>query len=95
MLDSDGSLDDVDVAPAKGGPIDLVNSSRTGWLYPPGDLASMRHHVHDLVGDDRKRAAFSREARLSVRDRSWRTLCDELIGHYGEAIADTRARARA
>lgn len=83
------------VAPAKGGPIDLVNSSRTGWLYPPGDLASMRHHVHDLVGDDRKRAAFSREARLSVRDRSWRTLCDELIGHYGEAIADTRARARA
>ena len=83
------------VAPAKGGPIDLVNSSRTGWLYPPGDLASMRHHVRDLVGDDRKRAAFSREARLSVKDRTWRSLCDELLLHYREAIIDARTRASA
>jgi phosphatidylinositol alpha 1,6-mannosyltransferase len=83
------------VAPAKGGPIDLVNSSRTGWLYAPGDLATMRRHVRDLVGDDRKRAAFSREARLSVKDRTWHSLCDELMGHYREAITVVRDRASA
>ena len=26
------------VAPASGGPVDLVDPSRTGWLYTPGDL---------------------------------------------------------
>ncbi len=83
------------IAPAKGGPIDIVNSSRTGWLYPPGDLAAMRGHVRDLVGDDRKRAAFSREARQSVEDRTWRNLCEELMGHYDEAIEDVRTRADA
>ncbi len=83
------------VAPAKGGPIDLVDSSRTGWLYPPGDLATMRRHVRDLVGDDRKRAAFSREARLAVKDRTWRSLCDDLMGYYQEAIAETRLRESA
>ncbi|WOP18924.1 glycosyltransferase family 1 protein [Raineyella sp. LH-20] len=82
------------IAPAKGGPIDLVNSSRTGWLYAPGDLASMRRHVRDLLGDDRKRAAFSTEARLSVLDRTWGRLCDDLMGHYREAIAESRSRHR-
>ncbi|WOQ17787.1 glycosyltransferase family 1 protein [Raineyella sp. W15-4] len=82
------------VAPAKGGPIDLVNSSRTGWLYAPGDLASMRRHVRDLLGDDRKRAAFAAEARLSVLDRTWRSLCDDLMGHYREAIDEARSRQR-
>lgn len=82
------------IAPAKGGPIDLVNSSRTGWLYRPGDLASMRRHVRDLLGDDRKRAAFATEARLSVLDRTWHRLCDDLMGHYGEAIAEVASRQR-
>ena len=38
------------VAPARGGPLDLVDSSRTGWLYSPGDLEGLRAHVADLAG---------------------------------------------
>lgn len=82
------------VAPAKGGPLDLVSHSRTGWLYPPGDLSEMRRHVLDLLGDDAKRAAFGHAARASVEHRSWDFICAQLITHYREAIG-SRARAAA
>lgn len=74
------------VAPRRGGPIDLVDPSRTGWLYRPGDLRGMRGHVVDLIGDDAKRRAFGEAARASVANRSWTHLCTELMGHYDEAI---------
>lgn len=74
------------LAPRKGGPIDLIAPSHTGWLYPPGDLAALRAQVEDLVGDDVKRAAFGAAARASVVHRTWRNVCSELVEHYQEAI---------
>jgi len=74
------------VSVRSGGPIDLVDHSRTGWLYPPGDLATMVDRVRDLTGDELKRQAFGRAARASVANRSWRSICGELIGHYSTAI---------
>ncbi|WP_420110853.1 glycosyltransferase family 4 protein [Pseudactinotalea sp.] len=75
------------VAPAAGGPRDLVDVSRTGWLYAPGDLAGLRSAVVDLVGDERKRRAFGRAARAAVVDRTWARIGDELIDHYRWARA--------
>ncbi|WP_040320578.1 glycosyltransferase family 4 protein [Aeromicrobium marinum] len=75
------------VAVAKGGPVDLVDESRTGWLYAPGDLAGMRARVLDLVGDESKRRAFGVAARRSVMGRRWSALCGELVGHYSAAVA--------
>ncbi|MGY4719741.1 glycosyltransferase [Naumannella cuiyingiana] len=80
------------IAPARGGPIDLIDPSRTGWLYSPGDLAGMRAHVRDLLGDDRKRANFGAAARAAVEHRTWPYMCDRLLGHYAEAIAEHRAQ---
>lgn len=74
------------VAPRRGGPIDLVDPSHTGWLYPPGDLDQLRQFTLDLVGDDAKRAAFGREARARVEHRTWPVLCEELVEHYREAV---------
>lgn len=74
------------IAPHRGGPIDLVDQSRTGWLYRPGDLEGLRGHVVDLIGDDAKRRAFGVAARNSTLDRTWTNLCTELVGHYREAI---------
>lgn len=73
------------VATGRGGPLDLVEQSRNGWLYRPGDLAEMRSRVQDLVGDAAKRRAFAERARESVLGRGWDRLGDELIGHYGDA----------
>jgi phosphatidylinositol alpha 1,6-mannosyltransferase len=76
------------VSTGVGGPVDLVEPSRTGWLYRPGDLEQMADQVRDLTGDDSKRAAFGRAARSAVQGRSWRSVCSELVGHYAAAIED-------
>jgi len=64
---------------------DLVDNSRTGWLYPPGDLAALRAHVADLVGDEAKRRAMGAAAHQAVRARTWPVVCDRLLRHYEEA----------
>lgn len=74
------------IAPHRGGPVDLIDQSRTGWLYRPGDLAAMRSHVVDLIGDDAKRAAFGAAARESVLGCTWEKVCAELMEHYRKAI---------
>ncbi|WP_457948918.1 glycosyltransferase family 4 protein [Pseudarthrobacter sp. alpha12b] len=75
------------VATGRGGPLDLVENSRTGWLYEPGDLSAMRARVQDLMGDDAKRRAFAAAAHASVQDRTWPALCTELIQHYRDVSA--------
>jgi phosphatidylinositol alpha 1,6-mannosyltransferase len=79
------------VATGRGGPLDLVQNSRTGWLYRPGDLQDLRARVLDLIGDDAKRRAFSLAARESVAHRTWSSLGDELLEHYGHAIGSVAA----
>ena len=74
------------IAPGRGGPLDLVDSSRTGWLYTPKDLSAMRAHAVDLLGDEAKRRAFGIAGRQQVLSRSWKSVCSQLIGHYSRAI---------
>ncbi|WP_425861811.1 glycosyltransferase family 4 protein [Arthrobacter sp. TWP1-1] len=76
------------VATGRGGPVDLVDSSRTGWLYAPGNLAQLRAYAMDLIGDDSKRAAFSAAAFQQVQGRSWHVVCEQLMDLYTQAIAD-------
>ena len=83
------------VATGRGGPLDLVQNSRTGWLYRPGDLDELRARVLDLVGDRGKRRAFATAAHDSVANRSWARLGDELLGHYRDAIAVQQGTAPA
>jgi phosphatidylinositol alpha 1,6-mannosyltransferase len=73
------------VAVGAGGLLDLVDSSRTGWLYPQGDLQALRAHVADLAGDQAKREAMGSAAHDTVRARTWPVVCDSLLGHYQAA----------
>ena len=77
------------VATGRGGPLDLVENSRTGWLYEPGDLAALRSRVADLTGDDAKRRAFATAAHASVQGRTWHALGEELVQHYQAVLADS------
>ncbi len=70
------------VAVGRGGPLDLVDSSRTGWLYAPGDLNELRDRVSDLIYDDAKRLAFASAAHAQVQDRSWFRIGEELLQSY-------------
>ncbi|MEZ2389910.1 glycosyltransferase family 4 protein [bacterium RCC_150] len=75
------------VATGRGGPLDLVENSRTGWLYEPGDLEQLRGYVLDLMGDDAKRRAFGTAALASVQGRTWPVLSAELVRHYQAVVA--------
>lgn len=74
------------VAVGRGGPLDLVDPGRTGWLYAPGDLAAMRSAVEHLGRDHQARAAFAEHAHAEVRGRTWEAVCNQLIGHYARSI---------
>lgn len=76
------------VATGRGGPVDLVDSSRTGWLYAPGNLAQLRDYAMDLIGDDAKRAAFAAAAFQQVQGRSWQVVCEQLMNLYTQAIEE-------
>ena len=77
------------VAPARGGPLDLVDHSRTGLLFDPEDPTGLREAVAHLAGDRAKREAMGAAGRRRVEGRSWATLTGELLGHY-TAVARAR-----
>jgi len=74
------------VAPAAGGPLDLVRPG-TGLLFAPDDAEDLRRCVLELVGDDDRRRAAGAAARASVRDRTWESVGDLLLGHYAAVLA--------
>lgn len=70
------------VAPAAGGPVDLVTHGRTGFLVPPFDASALGAAVARLASDPQLRAQFGAAARAEVAARTWASIGDELIGHY-------------
>lgn len=75
------------VAPAAGGPLDLVRHGDTGLLYDPADPRGLRRSVATLVGDPVLRKDLAREALASVASRSWAAVVDELVNvHYAAVL---------
>jgi phosphatidylinositol alpha 1,6-mannosyltransferase len=74
------------VAPAAGGPLDLVDDGGTGFLVAPDDRDALRTAVGTLVADPALRARFGEAARRRVLGRTWSALTDELLGHYAAVI---------
>lgn len=74
------------VAPARGGPIDLVEHGVTGFLYKPGDLHAMRRHVRQLVSDPGLRQQMGAAARVSTENRTWDAVNEQVTVHYRNAI---------
>jgi phosphatidylinositol alpha 1,6-mannosyltransferase len=74
------------VAPAAGGPIDLVDHERTGYLVPPFEAAGFTAAVARLAGSPSLRLAFGSAGRVAIEGRSWSAVGDELIGHYRAAL---------
>ncbi|WP_320775554.1 glycosyltransferase family 1 protein [Streptomyces sp. CRN 30] len=79
------------VAPAAGGPLDLVDHGRTGLLVLPRDATAVRDAVAALAADPARRAAFGAAGRATVEGRTWAAVGDLLIGHYTDVLADRKA----
>jgi phosphatidylinositol alpha 1,6-mannosyltransferase len=74
------------VAPAAGGPLDLVDDGHTGYLVAPGDAEALAGAVARLAGNPGLRAAMGRAGRERTASRSWPALGDQLIAHYSAVV---------
>jgi phosphatidylinositol alpha 1,6-mannosyltransferase len=74
------------VAPAAGGPLDLVHDGSTGFLVPPGDADALTTAVAKLAADPALRTEFGQSSRSRVLGRSWGALTEQLITHYEAAL---------
>ena len=84
------------VAPAAGGPLDLVDHGRSGLLYDTNDRSSLRRAVSTLVAEPRLRDSLARTALGTVAGRSWASVVDELVEvHYPAVLGTPGLRAAA
>lgn len=74
------------VAPARGGPLDLVQEGVNGFLYPPGQLRVLAEHVGALAGDKCMRAGMGLAARESTVPRTWDAVNAQILQHYTNAV---------
>jgi phosphatidylinositol alpha 1,6-mannosyltransferase len=74
------------VAPAFGGPLDLVAPGLNGLLYPAEDDNALRDCVAGLAHDHDQRRWMGTAARVGVERRTWELLGDELITYYRSVI---------
>jgi phosphatidylinositol alpha 1,6-mannosyltransferase len=81
------------VAPAAGGPLDLVDPGVTGLLFDPTDLATFRSCVAMLQESPDLRRCLARRGALVVAERSWANVVGELVGHYCSVVFSATAAA--
>ncbi|GAB3454500.1 glycosyltransferase family 1 protein [Streptomonospora sediminis] len=75
------------VAPAAGGPLDLVDPEANGLLYAPSSVREMRVAVGRLIHSGALRRRMAAAARPSVESRTWEVVGDQLLDHYRSVIA--------
>ena len=80
------------IAPRAGGPIDLVTHGENGFLFQADNDADLAARTRLLVKDRMLRSRMGEAGRRGVLDRSWESVCGELINHYERLIV---ARAQA
>ncbi|KOX04653.1 glycosyltransferase family 4 protein [Streptomyces sp. NRRL B-3648] len=83
------------IAPAAGGPLDLVDHGRTGLLVPPRDAGAVQEAVRALAADPARRAAYGAAARATVEGRTWAAVGDQLLAHYDAVLAARRTAVAA
>ena len=79
------------VAPASGGPLDLVDPGRTGLLFDPTDLGTLRDQVAALVDDPDLRATLAGHGRAAVSGRGWAGVVAELVDVHYRAVTTPAA----
>ena len=80
------------IAPAQGGPLDIVTDRMNGLLFAPGNSIELRMCVEQLFNDETRRRLAER-ARGSVEQRTWASVNSQLLDHFHRAcgipIADS------
>ncbi|SDD44609.1 glycosyltransferase family 4 protein [Actinokineospora iranica] len=81
------------IAPDAGGPRDLVDHGRTGFLLDPDQFAARLRPTVDRLTDALLRRRMGAAGRADVLSRTWGAVCEELLGHYHEVTVGRRSKA--
>lgn len=81
------------VAPAAGGPLDLITDEHNGLLFAPDSSRELKVAVGRLAHNRGVREPMRAAARPSVEHRTWATVNAELVAHYRSVIAPSRELA--
>lgn len=79
------------VAPAVGGPLDLVAHGESGYLFDPEVRGDLARWVAELVDSPSLRERMGEKGPAMVAERSWSSLTEQLVGHYEGAISSHAA----
>jgi phosphatidylinositol alpha 1,6-mannosyltransferase len=74
------------VAPASGGPLDLVTDRVSGLLYDAQDPRGLRRAVATAVGDPALCTRMVEAGLAAVAGRSWAGVVDELVSEHYVAV---------
>ena len=78
------------VAPASGGPLDLIQHGFNGQFFTPGHNREMKKAVYSILEGDLESYEFA--ARESVISRDWDSINKRLFNHYHELINTRKIR---
>lgn len=82
------------VAPAAGGPLDLIKPGHTGELFDHERPGSLRDAVERLLADPAYRATVAEAGRRRVRFRTWPAVVDDLVDRHYTAVLSERVVER-
>lgn len=74
------------VAPAVGGPLDVLQAGRTGCFYDPASPDELRQVVLDLCADPGHRATLGNAARQTALVRGWSSTVAQLLDYYQQVL---------
>lgn len=78
------------IGPRAGGPVDLIQGRYNGMLLDVDTFSADLPAAAEWLLHPQRHDQLRRNARVSVRDKTWEALCTQLMGYYDEVIEATR-----
>ncbi|MCS5478430.1 glycosyltransferase family 1 protein [Corynebacterium sp. YIM 101645] len=78
------------IGPRAGGPVDLVQERYNGLLLDVDTFSSDLPEAAEWLLDPSRHERLRGNARVSVNDKTWAALCEQLLSHYRDVIEETR-----
>ncbi|MBN9389417.1 MAG: glycosyltransferase family 1 protein [Chloroflexi bacterium] len=76
------------IARNQGGPGDIVQPDKTGYLIPPDDLDGFVAAIKKLASQPQLQKEFSEKARQLACQATWENVNNQIARHFSEALED-------
>ena len=78
------------IGPRAGGPVDLIQEGYNGLLLEVATFVEDLPNAVDALLNPEIHEELRANARESISSKTWKALCEQLLGYYEEVLEDTR-----